>query len=68
MLDVRFIREQPDVVREALTRRQMETTIVDRILMLDEERRKKLAELEALRAQRNAISKEIGRMKDEAGR
>ncbi len=68
MIDVRLIREQPDLVREALVKRQMETTSVDRILMLDEERRKKVAELEALRAQRNTLSKEIGRMKDEAGR
>jgi seryl-tRNA synthetase len=68
MLDIRLIREQPDVIREALVKRQMETTLVDRILTLDAERRKKLAELEALRAQRNALSKEIGRMKDEAAR
>ncbi len=68
MLDLRLIREQPDVIREALAKRQMETTPVDRILTLDDERRRKVAELEALRAQRNAISKEIGRMKDEAGR
>ncbi len=68
MLDLKLIREQPNVVREALVKRQMDTTSVDRILMLDEERRKQVAALEALRAQRNAISKEIGRMKDEAGR
>lgn len=68
MLDLRLIREQPDVVRGSLTRRSMDTAIVDRILGLDEERRRKVAELEALRAQRNSISKEIGRMQDEAQR
>ncbi len=68
MLDIHLIRTQPDVVRESLAKRQMDTAVVDRILALDEERRKTLAELEALRAQRNSISKEIGRMKDEAGR
>lgn len=68
MLDLRLIREQPDVIRGSLTRRSMDTAIVDRILGLDEERRRKVAELEALRAQRNSISKEIGRMQDEAQR
>src|SRR5919198_1254701 len=68
MLDLRLIREQPDLVRDALQKRQMETASVAHILSLDEERRAKTSELENLRAQRNAISKEIGRMKDEAGR
>lgn len=68
MLDLRLIREQPDIVRDALTKRGMETAIVDRILGLDEERRKKLAQLEGLRAQRNSISKEIGRIKEEGQR
>lgn len=68
MLDLRLIREQPDIVRDALTKRGIDTAIVDRILGLDEERRKKLAELEGLRAQRNSISKEIGRIKEEGQR
>jgi seryl-tRNA synthetase len=68
MLDLRLIREQPEVVRDALTKRGMDTAIVDRILTLDEERRRKVADLESFRAQRNTISKEIGRMKDEAQR
>jgi seryl-tRNA synthetase len=68
MLDLRLIREHPDLIREALTKRGMDTASVDRILSLDEERRKKVAELESLRAQRNSISKEIGRTKDEAQR
>ncbi len=62
MLDLRLIREQPDIVRDALTKRGMETAVVDRILTLDEERRKQVAELEYLRAERNRISKQIGRM------
>lgn len=68
MLDLRLIREQPDVVRDALTKRGMDTAMVDRILGLDEERRKKVAQLEGLRAQRNSISKEIGRIKEEGQR
>src|SRR5581483_11337628 len=64
MNDLRMIRDKPDVMRDALARRQMDTAPVDRILELDEERRVKLSELETFRAQRNTLSKEIGRMKD----
>lgn len=68
MNDLRLIREQPDLMREALRKRGLEAEPVDRILALDEERRSRLAELENLRAQRNSLSKEIGRMKDETSR
>jgi len=68
MFDLRLIREQPDRVRESLRRRGDEPARVDAILAVDEERRTSLAELEALRNQRNTLSKEIGRMKDEAER
>lgn len=68
MNDIRLIREKPDLMREALAKRQMDSAPVDRILALDEERRAKLSELETFRAQRNTFSKEIGRMQDAAGR
>lgn len=62
MFDLRLIREQPERVREALRRRGDDPARVDAILAVDDERRKSLAELEALRNQRNVQSKEIGRM------
>ncbi len=68
MFDLKLIREQPDRVREGLRKRQQDPAVVDEILAADETRRKTLAELEALRNQRNTASKEIGRMKDEAER
>jgi len=68
MFDLRLIREQPDRVRESLRRRGDEPARVDAILTADEEHRTALAELEALRNQRNTLSKEIGRLKDEAER
>ncbi len=64
MLDINLIREQPDVVRQALQARQMDTAIVDQIQALDAERRAAIAEAETLKAERNAVSKEIGKMKD----
>ncbi|MCL4394413.1 MAG: serine--tRNA ligase [Chloroflexi bacterium] len=68
MLDLHLIREQPDLVREALRRRQESLAPVDDILAADEERRRTLADLEALRNQRNVASKEIGRMKEDGAR
>ena len=63
MLDLRFIRENPDLVKEALVRLNT-TAPIDEILSLDEQRRGLLSEVEALKAKRNAVSKEIGKMKD----
>ncbi len=63
MLDLRFIRENPDLVKEALVKLNT-TAPIDEILSLDEQRRELLSEVEALRARRNAVSKEIGKMKD----
>jgi seryl-tRNA synthetase len=68
MLDINIIRELPDGVRKALADRQMETAPVDQILELDRQRRLTLQESESLKAQRNAVSKEIGKAKDPAER
>ncbi len=68
MLDITLVRENPDLVREALTRRQLETGVVDLLLKLDEDRRASLLEVEVLKAERNRVSKEIGQSKDKAER
>jgi seryl-tRNA synthetase len=68
MLDLNLIRENPDLVRTALKNRQLEVSPVDDILRLDEKRRSLLTQVEALKAERNAVSKEIGKMKDAAER
>lgn len=61
MLDIKLIRERPDFVRQRLaTRGAGEEARVDEVLRLDEQRRKLLNEVEALKAQRNRVSKEIG--------
>ena len=60
MLSLQFIRENPDLVREALEKRH-DTAPIDEILSLDKQRRNLLAEVEALRARRNEVSKEIGK-------
>src|SRR6185369_12517314 len=61
MLDIKLIRERPDFVRQRLaTRGAGDETRIDEILRLDDQRRKSLGEVEALKAQRNRVSKEIG--------
>jgi seryl-tRNA synthetase len=64
MLDLNLIREQPDLIRMSLKNRQMDAAPVDGILKLDEMRRALLIQVENLKAERNAVSKEIGRMKE----
>lgn len=64
MLDINLIRENPDIVRKALRDRQSDAAPVDEILVLDSKRRGLLVEVETLKAEKNAVSKEIGQMKD----
>jgi seryl-tRNA synthetase len=61
VLDIKLIRERPDWVRERLaTRGTGEEKQLDELLALDEQRRRALAEVEQLKAQRNRTSKDIG--------
>jgi len=68
MLDIRLIREQPDLVKAALGRTGVDPAQVDAVLAYDEQRRTLLREVEQLKALRNAVSKEIGKMSDAAAR
>jgi len=61
VLDIKLIREKADFVRQRLaTRGAGDEAKIDELLKLDEQRRKLLAEVETLKAQRNKVSKEIG--------
>ncbi|NNJ09017.1 serine--tRNA ligase [Chloroflexales bacterium ZM16-3] len=64
MLDIKLIREQPEVVRAGLRRKGDDPAQVDALLAVDERRRALIKEVEALKAERNAVSKEISKMKD----
>jgi seryl-tRNA synthetase len=57
MLDLKFIRENPKLVRQAMQNRQ-DSAPLDEILELDAERRQKMRELDDLRQERKAVSKE----------
>jgi seryl-tRNA synthetase len=62
MLDINLIRREPETVRQMLAARGSDAVPVDEILALDAQRRDILTRSEQLRATRNAVSKEIGRM------
>ncbi len=64
MLDINLIRENPQLIRQALVDRNMPSEPVERILELDQRRRKLLGETETLKSLRNQASKEIGKAKD----
>ena len=57
MLDIKYVRENPELVQQAVANRQ-DTAPVDEIIRLDTERRKKVGELDNLRQQRKVLSKE----------
>ena len=63
MLDTKLIRSEPDKVRQALINRNSDTDVLDLFLDLDEQRRKALWEVEALKAERNSVSEQIAQMK-----
>ena len=70
MLDIRFIRENPEVVEEALRNRHAKWDL-KAFQELDATRRETIQQVEALKAERNSVSKQIGQMmregkKDEA--
>ena len=73
MLDIKFLRENPEIVKQNIRNKFQEHKLemVDEVIELDKENRSIKQEVEALRAERNKISKEIGKLmaqgkKDEA--
>ena len=64
MLDIQLFRDNPDLVRQSLTRRHQEASSVDEVIKLDENRRALLQQVESLRAEKNQASKAIGKTKD----
>jgi len=68
MIDIKIIRENPDLLKDGLKRRQMGTAVVDTLAKLDERRRQLLTQVEELKAERNKVSKEISATKDKGER
>lgn len=66
MLDLKFIRENPEKVKEGITNKN-ENDNVDEILSLDKKRRENLQKVEELKAKRNKTSQEIGKIMKAGG-
>ena len=68
MLDIKFIRENPDAVRENIKKKFQDAKLplVDQVLALDEENRAAVSEANELRANRNALSKQVGMLMGQA--
>ncbi|MBQ9330530.1 MAG: serine--tRNA ligase [Oscillibacter sp.] len=68
MLDIRFIRENPEVVRENIRKKFQDAKLplVDEVIDLDARRRAAIAEADQLRSERNSLSKQIGMLMGQA--
>ena len=64
MLDIKFVRENPDAVKENIKKKFQDEKLplVDEVLKLDKENREIKQELQSLQAERNKVSKEIGKL------
>lgn len=62
MLDMKFVRENPELVMDAMRKRNANVNL-DEFLELEKKRRELTLQVEALKSQRNAASQEIGKMK-----
>ena len=62
MLDLKFLRENPDVVKQNIKNKFQDAKLplVDEVIALDEENRRIMAEADELRGNRNKLSKQIG--------
>ena len=67
MLDIRLIRDNPELVRDAIRRRGQDTAPLEALLRADERRRALLIQVEGLRADRNRVSEQIGTIKQAGG-
>lgn len=65
MIDIRLVREEPQTVREGMQKRNLDSSAVDELLAIDEQRRELLQKVETLKAERNTVSREIGKIKDQ---
>ena len=68
MLDIRFIRENPEVVKENIQKKFQgaKLPLVDEVIALDGENRAAMSEANDLRAARNTLSKQVGMLMGQA--
>ncbi len=64
MIDIKLVRENPDLVKENMKKKFQhdKVQLVDKVLELDVKRRETIAKVDDLRASRNTLSKQIGKL------
>ena len=68
MLDIKVIRENPQLVKDAMKKRNKDMdALVDEVLAIDVERRELTVKLDQLKQEQNAASREIPKIKKEGG-
>ncbi len=68
MIDIKLVRSNPDYVKAAVRKREMDLdAVIDEILLIDAQRRELSGKTDALKAQQNAASKKIPQIKKEGG-
>ena len=65
MIDIKFLRENPDLIRQSQKGRGEDPKLVDRVINADELRREAIVKFEALRAEQNIFSKSVGSAKSD---
>lgn len=68
MLDINYVRQNKDQVKEACVQKNLDSSIIDQLLAVDEERRASQKEMDALRAEANANAEAIKKMVAEGSR
>src|SRR3990167_805610 len=63
MLDIKLVREHPELVKASEKKRGRDVTVVDQVLKLDEAWKKELKKVEELKHKRNVVSQEINQAK-----
>ena len=68
MLDIKFIRENPDIVKENIKKKFQDEKLplVDEVIELDSQRRANIQEADQLRSDRNRLSKQVGMLMGQA--
>jgi len=63
MLDIKLLREQPDLVKDGIRKKGEDPSLVDAVLQLDEHRRTLIQKTESLKSRKNQVSTQVARMK-----
>lgn len=68
MIDIKYLREKPDEIKERIKKREMNLDdTVDEILVVDAQKREQMGKIEAMKAEKNAASKQIPQIKKAGG-